>query len=485
MHPQRSSASTTLPKSKLEVSTQISEELAPTALQPSQWLETLNSESSIKENHAHYWGNDPSCLITKSSALPLIVSNGQEVFETTLLPALEAAEHEVILVTCFWAQSPTLTLLSASLTQLSQKALSRDDGTKLRVRLCFSSRSLFQKLFHPSSRDGYLYPASTWTRKLGLPPPEQLRGLDLQVRSKFYRPFSVMHPKFMIVDRRKAFMPSCNASWENWLECCLPFEGPVVTNLLQFYQHFWERGDLPATSTVENPPPALDTTSLSSLPTILLPSPHHAALFLSIPFLSSPPPPPTPLNTLLLQLFANAQQSITLLTPNLTSPPVITALLDALRRGINVSITTNRRMMVLEQLVTAGTITEFCVWRMAYAHRQLLARARRKRQYGDSYVRVEEGRAHERVGRLRIGYFKPSRRLGGGEVKCHVKCTVVDGEVVVLGSGNMDRASWYTSQELGIALFGREIVEGVWERLEESLEGRVERYYDRGYADVN
>ena len=97
-------------------------------------------------------------------------------------------------------------------------------------------------------------------------------------------------------------------------------------------------------------------------------------------------------------------------------------------------------------------------------------------------MRVEEGRAQERVGRLWIGYFKSSRRFGNGEVKCHVKCTVVDGEVVVLGSGNMDRASWYTSQELGIALFGREVVEGVWGRLEEGLEGRVERYYDSGHA---
>ena len=97
-------------------------------------------------------------------------------------------------------------------------------------------------------------------------------------------------------------------------------------------------------------------------------------------------------------------------------------------------------------------------------------------------MRVEEGRTQEPVGRLRIEYFKPSRRLGNGEVKCHVKCTAVDGEVVVLGSGNMDRASWYTSQELGIALSGREVVEGVWGRLEQALEGRVERYYDSGHA---
>jgi len=53
----------------------------------------------------------------------------------------------------------------------------------------------------------------------------------------------------------------------------------------------------------------------------------------------------------------------------------------------------------------------------------------------------------------------------------------VDGDVVVLGSGNMDRASWYTSQELGVALYGREVCKLVSDDLEHFLGGRVEEYY--------
>lgn len=80
-----------------------------------------------------------------------------------------------------------------------------------------------------------------------------------------------------------------------------------------------------------------------------------------------------------------------------------------------------------------------------------------------------------KLGRLRIGYFVSA--VQAGLIKTHAKCTIVDDEIVVLGSGNMDRASWFTSQELGVAIEGREVVREVWERLEEKLGDNVEKYY--------
>lgn len=116
-------------------------------------------------------------------------------------------------------------------------------------------------------------------------------------------------------------------------------------------------------------------------------------------------------------------------------------------------------MMALEQLLTAGTITELCVWRLRRRYVALRA--------GSD---VEQSRP---VGTLSIGYFKPVARLGK-ELKCHVKCTVVDERAVVLGSGNMDRASWFTSQELGVAIQNREVVAQVKGELDKALEGRVD-----------
>ncbi len=146
--------------------------------------------------------------------------------------------------------------------------------------------------------------------------------------------------------------------------------------------------------------------------------------------------------------------------------------------------------MLLEQIVTAGTVTEICVWRLVRGYRRLL-----RRRTGDE----ESGR--KPVGRLRIGYYRPLSDLrkhtspssGSGHgtaegdsdepVKSHLKLTVVDGYVTVLGSGNMDRASWYTSQELGVAFLSRDLAALVLGRVRNSLgaglaiEGRVEEYF--------
>jgi phosphatidylserine/phosphatidylglycerophosphate/cardiolipin synthase-like enzyme len=465
----------------------MSREIAlPDPFDTRKWLTTLSDGPAIKENHAHFWGNDPSTLNSFSTAQFLTVGTGLDIYTSTLLSAIEAAEHEVILVTCFWALSDTLSLLCASLIRLSHKALARRDGSRIRVRLCFSSMSLLQKLLHTSSKRGHGYHPAEWREKLGLPLPSALEGLDLMVRTLFFRPFSVMHPKFVITDRRRAFLPSCNVSWEVWLECCVSVTGPVVDTLIKFWHETWATGDhtdgspehqfspsanlfQQTQSAVSHPTPQSPTARAFPLPTIptstiLLPSPHHNSLFLSIPLLT-PPPPQTPLNTLLLHALGNAEQSIKLITPNLTSTPVISFLLDALSRGVDVHLITNRRMMILEQLVTAGTITEVAVWKLVRKYKQL---------YRRRHNELEAGRA---LGSLRIEYFRPIKFQESGPAKVHIKCTVVDGKMVVLGSGNMDRASWYTCQELGIALFREDAVRIVWEGVQGALKRRTEEYF--------
>lgn len=404
-------------------------------------------------NNPHPLTSAPS-LTSTSSASPLTTGNSESIFASSILPLLATAKHEILLVTCFWAPSPTLSALSTLLTTLSELALRRPSSQpKLRIRIGFSSRSLFQKLLHTSSPTGHTYPPSTWVSKLHLPPPSKLRGLDLQVKSIFFLPLSVLHPKFILLDRQRAILPSFNLSWESWLECSIHLSGPIVPSLLSFWRETWGRNDLPPL-----PTPSHDRSS-TQCETTLLPSPHHLnPRFRPWP-LPAPTPPPTPLNKTLLHLFATAKQHISLLTPNLTSPPVLSALLAALARGVPVTIVTNRRMMALEQLLTAGTMTELCVWRLRRRYVALRA--------GSD---VEQSRA---VGKLSIGYFKHVARVGK-EVKCHVKCTVVDERVVVLGSGNMDRASWFTSQELGVAIEDREVVAQVKEELDRALEGRVE-----------
>lgn len=437
-------------------------------------LECLNglmARQGIEENKTHFWGNDPSTLLRPAeiSLADLTIGSGLDIYTSAILPALESARYEILFVTCFWARSSSLEELRSTLIKLSDRALSQSPGTaKLRVRLCFSSRSLTQKLFHTSSATGHIYPPSKW-RSLGLPAPEDLEGLDLQVKSLFVLPFSVMHPKFVIIDRHRVLLPSCNLSWESWLECCLPLTGSIVNLFVRFWQYTWGRDDwvdLPATS-----PLYQATSTVTTHTTLFLPSPHHRnPNFRLLPFLSFAPPPLTPLNAIILHLFSKAQDSIVLLTPNLTSPPVISALLEALSRGVNVTIITNRRMMILEQLITSGTITEICVWKFRRRYNIMSRRKMSACHFEDA----ENGVDARNIGLLRIGYYRPTVEYK----RTHVKCSTIDNRIIVLGSGNMDRASWYTSQELGVAIQGEEVVKGIWKAIEGSFAEEIWRGVD-------
>lgn len=158
-----------------------------------------------------YFNNDPASLKCSANIHDrLTLGIGEDICDK-MFGAITEATEEVILVTCFWACSPSLDLLNAALRKLSHRRLGKP---KVRVRICFSSLSWFQKLFHTTAQKGLVYPPSQWKRRLGLPDPSELEGLDLEVRSIFFRPFSVWHQKFVILDRRYVYLPSCNVSWE-------------------------------------------------------------------------------------------------------------------------------------------------------------------------------------------------------------------------------------------------------------------------------
>lgn len=449
----------------------------------SEWLRTY-PRHAILSDKPNYFATRPQDLICKAKPIRYSVGTGHQLFTSSIIPTCRKAEHELVLVTCFWAESTTREAIADLLRELSSKALARNDddarGRRIQVRICFSSTSILQKLFQTSSLDGKIYPAVSWT-KIGLPRPEELRGLDLVVKSIFVLPFSVMHPKFVIVDRRKAFVPSCNVSWEAWFEGCIEMEGDICSRLHDFYSDFWTKASPPLddswvkaiNSTIQGldrvPDSEIDLLnrwdfdSQQLLQTIPLPSPHHINPRFS-PF-SKSNAPQTPLNTFILQTINSASLSIHIQTPNLTCRPLIRALLTALERGVSVTVITSSRLMILEQLVTALTITEFEVYKLTKVYKKLLKK----------YTSADSERQIVKPGRLRIGYYHP--RAYGEEskepAKSHLKLTVVDEEVTILGSGNMDRASWYTSQELGIAIVDVGLAAAVLQCTDAALVDRV------------
>ncbi|KAI2464247.1 phospholipase D/nuclease [Annulohypoxylon bovei var. microspora] len=479
------------------------------------WKDSLiENAAALCDEFPDYHVRDPESLVSTSQVRSFHLGTGASIYTQSLIPAIINAKYEVLLVTCFWAPSPTLSALKEALEKLAEARREHirssnpnaESLSPLRIRICFSSRSLFQKLFHTPSKDGYVYPPSTWSRQLGLPSQEILEAglIDLRVKSLFFLPFSVMHPKFLVIDRERAWIPSCNVSWETWLEGCVEVSGDAVAGLVKFYRHVWD-GQLEQLTTRDisdngsaNPLnlDELELTTVPSpvnlfdtffrrrdIPTMLLPSSHHRnPRFEIIPWRNSPSPPPTPLNQAILQLLSMAEHFIYMQTPNLTSWAVIDKLFEALKRGVNVAIVTSKRLMLLEQILTAGTTTSICLRSLIRRYKRLEAQQTKSKASCDRDVEAQL----PRLGFLNINYFCPDAESqaecsddGTAEepVQSHLKLTLVDGQYVVLGSGNMDRASWFTSQELGILFHSKDIASTIGEAVGNILSGRRESVF--------
>lgn len=135
--------------------------------------------------------------------------------------------------------------------------------------------------------------------------------------------------------------------------------------------------------------------------------------------------------------------------------------------------------MTLEQLVTAGTTTKRCVkWLVREYERHL-------QHLQASRSRDLEASAGAKIGALEIHFYRPlpssdpERKNDRYEpVQSHLKLTAVDDRVLVFGSGNLDRASWSTSQELGLGLVSSKLSRVVIGALEEAMEGRSWCFYE-------
>lgn len=455
-----------------------------------------NMMKSVYESNAadpNYFATNPETLESEAQLDSFHVGNGEDLY-SHMTTAIEKAREEVVLITCFWARSTSQEKLAASLKRLSDRVVSNGES-KVRIFIGFSSLSALQKLFHTRSLHGESYPPSSWHGKLLLPDPADLLGLDIQIKSIFVVPFSVMHPKFTIIDRKLLFLPSCNVSWESWFEGMIVLSGAIVGQFVRFWHEYWIRTgseiELDTTFSDQSSNASMMAFNLDREPlwgaahdgialnhitkcySQFLPSPHHVNPRFSFPWQEAGPPPPTPLNIFLLELIGSATSSVYIQTPNLTSPPVLKLILRSLRLGVNFHIITSERLMILEQLVTAGTTTSRCVKKLT----KLYKRSRASPRWSD------EEMGEVPVGNLKIQYYRPQNGGSSAEpVQSHLKLTIVDDEWIVFGSGNMDRASWYTSQELGVALRSGGLVSEVRKVVDRQMTGRTMVAFDSTFC---
>ncbi|KAL1874466.1 hypothetical protein Daus18300_003484 [Diaporthe australafricana] len=145
------------------------------------------------------------------------------------------AEREVFLATNFWQNSDASKFITGAMKELSRRAGER--GTKIVMKMIYD-RGSPKQLVEPH----YVVPVKEYNgAKVGIPTPEEIPNIDLQVMNYHHPLLGTFHAKYMIVDRKLAVIQSNNIQSNDNLEMMIHLEGPIVDSMYDMALLSWHK----------------------------------------------------------------------------------------------------------------------------------------------------------------------------------------------------------------------------------------------------
>ncbi|TXT11262.1 hypothetical protein VHUM_02013 [Vanrija humicola] len=389
-----------------------------------------------------------------------------------------AAEHEVFFTTNVWEASRSAAVIKDALIELSRRTLERG-GDKVVVKIMYDrgvapAEGRVHQLVDPKV---YSSPS------VGLPSPEEIPGVELEVQNYHIPPVGTFHQKCLVIDRKIASLSSNNIQERGDVGFMVQLEGPVVqsiydTAILSWWTSFHPPlpllgkpvkyaskltadmfkfgNDLPAMSVKEDPEVMAERTrqrlaKLNAVGTAPSPSsplnpPPPARAFNPIILHAPHAPFPVaminrtpralrgqgdgyvPQNLAWLAAIKFARKSVFIQSPTFSAKPIVSAALDAVRRGVLVEIYADLEFND-DGEISADGLANRNVATFMYA--QL---------------------ADEHKDNLRVYWYtaKDQRTPLTARHTCHIKLMIVDETIAITGNGNVNHQSWFHSQELNI-----------------------------------
>ncbi|KAF5679586.1 IQ calmodulin-binding motif-containing protein [Fusarium heterosporum] len=437
------------------------------------------------------------------------------------------AEKEVFYITCSWSPSVAQALLKDALIELSRRAGKRGDHVV--VKIMYDKPGPMNAITPHQSVKAKTYAS----KSIGLPSPDEIPNIDLQVITLHRLFLGTLHAKFCLVDRKIAAVMSNNTEDNDNLEMMTHVEGPIVDSIYDTAIITWQNSLNPALPTLDASRTGSTSSSATSgsdhteedripseiphiaaaysgegLPEHMPNSPHYdddmegeirrmqsgysmkegesrlqaanRQLNLAVhkpikpsgpeiqtgeemtPYIptsvkqgpvpmalvSRPPYGPidsknvhVPQNEAWLSLMKNAKRDIFIQTPDLNAAPLLPAIVNALKRGVEVTYYVcfgynDPGEMIPGQGGTNDQIAQ-----------RLLASlpengSERKRLHIYNYVGKDQDHPIHQSSKAR---------------SCHIKLLIVDGSVGIQGSGNQDTQSWFHSQEINLMVDSAEV----------------------------
>ena len=165
------------------------------------------------------------------------------------------AKREVFFITCSWAPSEAQKLIRDSLLELSKRATA--GGYRVSAKFMYDKAGIANL----SGSHERVKPAKYSSPSVGLPAPEDIPGVDLEVTSMHHIPLGTLHSKFCIVDREEAAIMSNNMEDNPNLEMMVHLQGPMVDGVLDTALISWSKEMAPIPPPPDAPAPTSTTNT--------------------------------------------------------------------------------------------------------------------------------------------------------------------------------------------------------------------------------
>ena len=188
-------------------------------------------------------------LIGSSGVIPLTILSTVPDIVRHQSDLIVKAERDVFLATNYWQNSVASSFVTNAMRELSARCAASNPPRKVVMKILYDRGSVKQLLdnHHLVSAKEQLSAA------VGLPRPEEIPNIELQVMN-YHRPMlGTYHCKYMIVDRRIAVLQSNNVQDNDNLEMMVQLEGAIVDGIYDMALISWSKAMTPNLPTLSSP----------------------------------------------------------------------------------------------------------------------------------------------------------------------------------------------------------------------------------------